>query len=222
MISKFKQCNGWDMIWRWNENRIYLGLSILKNPMQKLTRTCVCIRLYIEVKLTCSDSVGNGKLRRQLWQSWRDYCGGGSRRVTEAHGAKGRAVVVHLLLLFLLLLLLLCLKRTTVVRCTSVKRKRKLWDVLYYYTRNIQCSRVVCGCTSKLTGSELGGTILNSASCKGEGCLTQVRQETEENWSRFWYCHTDINHMEVEIIMRGCFENLTRKYQALHMFSGKC
>ena len=88
-----------------------------------------------------------------------------------------------------------CLKCiTVVVRCISVTRKRKLWDVLYYYTRNfVQCSQVVCDCTSKLTGSELGGTILNSASCKGEGCLTQVRQETEENWSRFWYCHTDIS-----------------------------
>ena len=211
MISKFKQCNGWDRIWRWNEKRIYLGLSILKKPMQKLTITSVCIRLYIEVKLTCSDSVGNGKLRRQLWQSWRDYCGGGSRRVTEAHSAKGRTVVVH------------CLKCiTVVVRCTSVKRKRKLWDVLYYYTRNfVQSSQVVCSCTSKLTGSELGGTILNSASCKGEGCLTQVRQETEENWSRFWYCHNNMNHKEVTIIMRGYFENLIRKYQVQHMFLGK-
>ena len=80
-----------------------------------------------------------------------------------------------------------CLKCiTVVVRCTSVKRKRKLWDVLYYYTRNfVQSSQVVCSCTSKITGSELGGTILNSASCKGEGCLTQVRQEAEEFWSRF-------------------------------------
>ena len=116
-----------------------------------------------------------------------------------------------------------CLKCiTVVVRCTSAKRKWKLWDVSYYYTRNfVQSSQVVCSCTSKLTGSELGGTILNSASCKGEGCLTQVRQETEENWSRFWYCHNNMNHKEVTIIMRGYFENLIRKYQVQHMFLGK-